>query len=212
MLLLTVTAWGTKLHSRPRWSGGGELGERFTSRAAPTPGPSTPGSPPARTPAAEEVLGDAGFAGKASCFTSDTCQILREASAPPTPRPLHSQGSWKFLFVRLLGGGRVSHTTRSGGDSALAFWAGGRSSQPPLHILMKATALGTLPRSLSHGEADGQLSPALPLPWSGSRPSSSSLTQALTLRCGPGAHGVSEGPNDDNASHVFRPGYTSRHV
>lgn len=132
----------------------------FTSRAAPTPGPSTPGSPAARTPAAEEVLGDAGFAGKASRFTSDTCQVLREASAPPTPRPLHSQGSWKFLFVCLLGAGRVSHARRSGGgDSALAFWAGGRSSQPPLHILMKATALGTLPKSLSHGEADGQLSP-----------------------------------------------------
>lgn len=132
----------------------------FTSRAAPTPGPSTPGSPAARTPAAEEVLGDAGFAGKASRFTSDTCQVLREASAPPTPRPLHSQGSWKFLFVCLLGAGRVSHARRSGGgDSALAFWAGGRSSQPLLHILMKATALGTLPKSLSHGEADGQLSP-----------------------------------------------------
>lgn len=49
----------------------------------------------------------------------------------------------------------MSHASRSGGgDSALAFWGGGQSSQSPLHILMKATALGKFPKSLSHGEAD----------------------------------------------------------
>lgn len=86
-------------------------------------------------------------------------QILVKPSGrrqlPPLPAYFILKGPGNFPAFSGGGGERVSHASRSGGgDSALAFWGGGQSSQSPLHILMKATALGKFPKSLSHGEAD----------------------------------------------------------
>lgn len=123
-------------------------------------------------------------------------------SAPHSP-PISF--SWILETSLHLWGG-LSHATRPGGaGSALAFWGGGRSSRSPLHVLMKTTALGKFPKRLSHGEADGgSLAHTYRSPGLRSQGTSSSLTQALTLRCRLRAHGVFEGPNDDNTCYVFR--------
>lgn len=180
----------------------GELGERLASRVVPTPGPSTPSSLAPCMPAAEEVLGDAGFAGKVDASHQILVKSSGRCQCPPTPCPLYSHGSWKLPCI--FGRG-VSHATRPGGaDSALAFCGGGRSSRSPLHILMKTTALGKFPKSLSRGEADGgSLAQPYHSPGLRSQTSSPSLTHALTLRYRSRAHGVFEGPNDDNICYVF---------
>ena len=63
----------------------GELGERLASRAVPTPGPCTPGSLAPCTPAAEEVLGDAGFAGKVDASHQILVKSSGRCQCPPLP-------------------------------------------------------------------------------------------------------------------------------
>lgn len=107
---------------------GGKLGERLASRAVPTLGPSTPGSLVPHTPAAEEVLRDAGFAGKVDASHHILVKSSGRRQCPPLPTHFILMDPGNFP-ASLRG---LSHATRLGGaDSALAFWVG--AGVPSLH-------------------------------------------------------------------------------